>query len=188
MALHRIFVAIDIPSADVVKKLAAVRDELVMTGADLKPVEDENLHITLRFIGEVEDEVVRKVCEALREIKFKAFGVRVKGLGAFPTVARPRVIWAGVAEGSRELVSLHLDVERKLRSLGIPPEREEFVPHITLARVKSPRKSRELADAIARYADYDFGFFEASRFVLKESTLTPRGPIYKDVCEVRSIQ
>ncbi|WP_440059886.1 RNA 2',3'-cyclic phosphodiesterase [Thermogladius sp. 4427co] len=185
MPLHRIFIAVEILDRSVIEKLSRVIKDIVSTGADVKPVEEENLHITIRFIGEVEERIVAQVCEILKQIKHTPFQIHISGLGAFPNIEKPRVIWAGVLEGSRELTAIHDSVEKELRKIGIPPDREEFVPHLTLARVKSGRGLNTLVKFIKLAQNIDFGLVAVDKVVLKESFLTPRGPIYKNLCEVR---
>jgi len=186
--LHRIFIAVDISDKQVLANLAKYIREIVSTGADVKPVEEENLHITIRFIGEVDDQVVSRVCDIVKSLRHQVFPVHVSGVGAFPSVDRPRVVWAGVSEGTSELAKIHDFYEEKLRKLGIQPDREEYIPHVTLARVKSNRGISELVRLIKASTGVDFGSFTADRVVLKESFLTPRGPIYKDVCEVELLK
>uniref|UniRef100_A0A7J3XZS1 RNA 2',3'-cyclic phosphodiesterase n=1 Tax=Thermogladius calderae TaxID=1200300 RepID=A0A7J3XZS1_9CREN len=183
MPLHRIFIAVDITDMQVVANLVKFIGDIVATGADVKPVE-ENLHVTIRFIGEVGEETVSRVCDIVKSLKQQAFTVHVTGVGAFPSVEKPRVVWAGVAEGSSELGKIHEFYEGLLRKIGLQPDREEFIPHITLARVRSGRKISELTRLIVAARNMDFGVFRADKVVLKESFLTPRGPIYRDVCEV----
>jgi 2'-5' RNA ligase len=184
MPLHRIFIAVDITDRQVVANLVKFIGDIVATGADVKPVEEENLHVTIRFIGEVGEETVSRVCDIVKSLKQQAFIVHVTGVGAFPSVEKPRVVWAGVAEGSSELGKIHEFYEGLLRKIGLQPDREEFIPHITLARVRSGRKISELTRLIVAARNMDFGVFRADKVVLKESFLTPRGPIYRDVCEV----
>ena len=183
----RVFIAVDITNDDVLEKLVRARDLLLESKADLKPVSRENMHITLRFIGEIPSSLVYEICDCLKELKFSPFKVRVKGIGVFPTIHRPRVIWAGIDEGVEELSRLHDDVEKTLRRLHIPPQREKFIPHITLARVRSGRNIQSLIKIIDSIADQDFGEFVVNELVLKRSILTPQGPIYNDVCKVRAI-
>lgn len=180
----RTFIAIEIENSDVLKKLVEARNKLVETGADLKPVEDENIHLTLRFIGEIPAGLVKVLCSDISTLKYSRFEMHVKGLGVFPNLARPRVVWAGVAEGSDKLVELARIVERIVRRLGVPPEREEFVPHITLARVKSGRGVDKLVKTIQSMQDMDFGVSSVTRIHVKKSVLTPSGPIYSDLCTV----
>ncbi len=182
----RVFIAIDIDNPVVLDNLEKVRDLLVETGADLKPVSRENMHITLRFIGHVPIETTNKICELLKNVRFTQFKARVKGVGVFPNINRPRVIWAGVSEGVEELTRLHDTVEKLLRRIRITPQREKFIPHITLARVKTGRNRESLIKLIGQLADYDFGEINVREIVLKNSILTPSGPIYSDICRVRA--
>lgn len=182
MSLVRSFIAIEIEDRATLAKLIEARDRLTATGADIKPVEDQNIHLTLRFLGEIPISLVNWVCSELRGVEYNKFSMHVKGLGAFPTIQRPRVIWAGIAEGSQHVVELHKKIEDFLKKRGIEPEREEFIPHITLARVKGSRGINELVKAVLAMVDSDFGITPVSRVVLKKSVLTPRGPIYSDIC------
>ncbi|MET1160172.1 MAG: RNA 2',3'-cyclic phosphodiesterase [Thermoprotei archaeon] len=184
----RVFIAIDIEDNTVLSNLVRARDLLLESGADLKPVETENLHLTIRFIGETPLKIVNDICRELSKLEFAPFKIHVKGIGVFPSIARPRVIWAGVSEGSDKLVEIHDKVEEILSKLGIPGEREKFVPHITLARVRSPRNLSKLVKIINNMIDMDFGEYTVTHIVLKRSTLTPSGPIYNDVCSVKAKQ
>ncbi len=184
----RVFIAIDIPDHTVLDNLSKARDLLLESKADLKPVATENLHITLRFIGEVPLTMVNRICDELYKIKFEPFKIKIKGIGVFPNINRPRVIWAGVVEGVEHLRQLHDQVEKILRKMGIPPEREKFIPHITLARVKSGRNIPRLVKIIESIADMEFGEVVVDKIVLKRSMLTPSGPIYNDICEVKAVK
>ncbi len=182
----RVFIAVEINNPNVLSKLEKARDLLLESRADLKPVATENMHITLRFIGEVPFETVNRICELLETVRFKPFKIRVKGIGVFPNITRPRVIWAGVSEGIEELSKLHDIVESLLRKINIPGQREKFIPHITLARVRSGRNRAALVKIISSIADQDFGEILVDRIVLKKSILTPSGPIYSDICSARA--
>jgi 2'-5' RNA ligase len=183
----RLFIAVEIEEEEVLSKVIMIRDRVVgcSSEVDLKGVEDENLHITLRFIGEVSDSLVQDIIKAMECVSgFKKFNIRLKGIGAFPTVSRPRVIWLGVTEGSAQLRIIRDCIEKGLRRLGIQAEREEFIPHITLARIKSFRPSRCLSNIFTELGDFEVGVTPVTKVKLKKSTLTPRGPIYSDLFEV----
>jgi 2'-5' RNA ligase len=182
----RVFVAIDIGDAEILSRLENARDLILSTKADVKPVSRENMHITLRFIGEVPLELANEICKALETIRFKPFKIRIKGVGVFPNISRPRVIWAGVDGDVEKLVSLHDEVEARLRKLGLPGEKEKFIPHVTLARVKSGRNREALVKTIMSISDMVFGEITVDRILLKRSILTPSGPIYSDICSVRA--
>lgn len=181
MELIRSFIAVEIEDPAVLKKLIEVRNRFVATGAELKPVEDENIHLTLRFLGEIPEETVKKVAEILEKLNKPGFKIRVAGVGAFPTPHNPRVIWAGVSEGAENIVEIYRAIEKEVRKLGIPAEREEFVPHITLARVKGRRGLASVTRLILELEKHDFGETPVTRICLKKSVLTPRGPIYSDL-------
>ncbi len=182
----RIFIAVDIGDPRLISVIARMRDTIVGTGVPMKPVEEQNFHITLRFIGEVPESTVEEVKEILSRIEFPKFRVVLKGLGAFPSPSRPRVVWIGVSEGFEELKRIRDEIEAGLRKIGIKPERQEFHPHVTLARIKGSRGIARLSKLIEEYSDYEFGSFTVESVKLKKSTLTRHGPIYEDLMEVKA--
>jgi len=179
----RSFLAFDTESEAVRKKLAAVQNLLVQTGADLKLVEPQNIHITIRFLGDITLAIAEKVYEEMQKVQFTPFNVQIKSLGAFPDLRYPRVVWAGITEGADQLKTVFSQLEPRLRSLGFTPDSKGFSPHLTIARVKSGRNKAQLADFITKNANYDFGTIKAECLRLKRSDLTPRGPIYSTLKE-----
>jgi len=180
--LKRIFVAIEVKSNQTIQKMMEIERSLESLDVPIKTVEPENLHITLAFIGEVEDDVVEAVKEALKSVEGSIINAEFRGIGAFPNANNPRVVWAGVREGSDEIVQLQRKVDSALRSYGIQYEKERnFVPHITLGRVKGKRNLDRLRVFIEKNADVFLGTERFDELKLKESTLTPKGPIYKDL-------
>jgi len=180
----RLFIAVEVEDRNVFEKILNIkkRVEACSSEVGLKAVEDENLHITLRFIGEVDEALVSDVIKALECVSnYRKFLIRFKGVGAFPSVGRPRVVWLGVTEGVTQLKLIRDCVEVGLRRLGLRPEREEFTPHLTLARVKEFRPSRCLSDFFTGFSDVDVGTSPVTKVVLKKSVLTPKGPIYSDL-------
>jgi 2'-5' RNA ligase len=159
--MPRLFTGIELPP-DVREALARVR--MPLPGA--KWVEPENLHITLRFAGDIDNRVASEFAHGLAAIDGRAFPVRVAGLGAFGG-NDPRVVWAGVEAGP-ELEALARANERAARAAGLPPEKRGFRPHVTLARLKHAR-----ADAVARFLGRNGHLrcepFLVSRFVLLSS-------------------
>jgi len=184
----RVFIAIDVDDPLLVSVIDRVRDMIVATGVPMKPVESQNYHITLRFIGEVPLGVIEEIKRvALSTLEFSEFKLTLRGLGAFPDTARPRVVWVGVSDGLEELKAMREHIERALRRIGIPPEREkEFKPHLTLARIKGSRNIHALARILAEYEDYEFGSMRVRSVRLKKSTLTRSGPIYETLWEVKA--
>ena len=180
----RSFVAFDMDSESVLNRLTEVQGMLSKTGADLKVVEPKNIHITLRFLGNVATATVEKIFEGMKRVQFVPFDVKVCGLGAFPDVRYPRVVWAGITEGSDTLRGISTQLEPHLRSLGFAPDPKGFSPHLTIARVRSGRNKAELARFISENVNYEFGTVRAACLRLKRSDLTPRGPIYSTLKEV----
>jgi 2'-5' RNA ligase len=181
----RSFLAFDIESDTVLNRLAAVQGLLVQTGADLKLVEPQNIHITVRFLGDITPAMVEKIFEAMQQVQFAPFNVQIKGLGAFPDLRYPRVVWAGINDGADQLKNVFSQLEPRLRGLGFTPDHKGFSPHLTIARVRSGRNKAQLAKFVTENVNYDFGTIKAKCLRLKKSDLTPKGPIYstlKDFC------
>ena len=177
----RCFIALECPS-EVKDVLAIVQDEIRSLG-DLKLVEPENLHLTLKFLGEVKDEDVPKVSWALESLQFNSYETTVKGVGVFPKEDYVRVIWAGFEDGgsTKDLAGV---IDSIMRSLGFPAE-ERFHPHITLARVDSIRDKGRLKELLGRDAGRVFGGYTISKVLLMKSVLSPKGPIYSVIKEVK---
>jgi len=180
----RLFVSVDVEDPKVLSAISSLKALVASTGVPQKLVEDENLHVTLAFIGEVPEAEAEEIKAALRTVEHRAFKMHLKGLGAFPSEASPRVVWVGVAEGADELRELHKKVLSALRSVGVQPKDPRFEPHITISRVKGSKGIQSLAKVIASYRDYEVGWVDVKELRLKQSTLTPRGPIYKTLLSV----
>jgi 2'-5' RNA ligase len=182
----RSFIAFDLDNSDVVKKLSESQVTLAKTGADLKVVEPKNIHITIRFLGNVTQDTVERIFDCMNKVQFAPFDVKICGIGAFPDVRYPRVVWAGITRGADTLQEIFHQLEPQLRSLGFAPDPKGFSPHLTIARVRSGRNKSELARFIGENSNYDFGVVRAACLRLKKSVLTPSGPIYstlKEVCK-----
>jgi 2'-5' RNA ligase len=179
----RSFVAFDIDNESILKRMADVQTLLVKTGADLKLVEPKNIHMTLRFLGNITTPMVEKIFEEMKTVRFSPFDAKIYGVGAFPSSHYPRVLWAGITEGADQLLSVSNQLEPRLRSLGFAPDPKGFSPHLTIARVKSGRNKAELARFISEKANYEFGIVKAACLRLKRSDLMPRGPIYSTLKE-----
>ncbi|WP_338601864.1 RNA 2',3'-cyclic phosphodiesterase [Sulfolobus tengchongensis] len=181
----RLFIGIEVPQFP---KLIELLELVKNTGADIKLVEPFNIHITLLFLGEVRDDRVEDVKEAMSGLKFDKFTVTLKGLGAFPNLTRPRVIWVGMIEGQQQLRQIRSYLLNELLRRKIRPEDEkEFTPHLTIGRVKSLNSINNLISLINENINIDVGNFEVANVILFKSTLTPKGPIYDKLFEVKAI-
>jgi 2'-5' RNA ligase len=177
----RSFVAFDIDNESVLKKIGEAQTLLVNSDADLKVVAPKNIHITLRFLGNIMSATVDKIHEVMKKVQFVSFDVYIRGIGAFPNANYPRVLWAGIAEGADTLRGIFNQLEPGLCGLGFAPDPKGFSPHLTIARVRSGRNKAELAKFMSD--DYEFGVVRAACLRLKKSDLTPKGPIYSTLRE-----
>jgi len=182
----RSFIAIEIEEQEVLAKIIRIKNSISDLGLDIKPVEDENLHITIRFLGEVTLATLNEIKNILNNVTkiTKPFTIGIKGIGAFPNALRPRVIWIGINEGFDNLVAIRKYIDNEITRLKLTDvhrDEHEFSPHITIARVKSLRNINKFIEFYQSYKDFEFGASPVSKIKLKQSTLTPRGPIYKDI-------
>jgi RNA 2',3'-cyclic 3'-phosphodiesterase len=174
----RSFVAIELP-AEVKRALGALQDDLRAARADVSWVKPENFHLTLKFLGDVEEgrlgEVERMCAEAASAAR--RFDLKLGGVGLLPHRRQPRVVYVEVGGQVRELGELHRAVEEKLDALGFEKEARAFRPHITLGRVKSPRRVRELV-ALCESKRFATGEFPVGEIALMRSELHPTGARY----------
>lgn len=181
----RSFIAIELDK-QTQENLARIQNELKPSGADIKWVEPKNIHLTLKFMGDIETDLIAKIKNILEDLSkiHRKFSATINELGAFPTSRSPRVIWAGIETGKENSISIASDLENNLSKLGIPKEERDFVPHLTLGRVKSPINRFKLSELLNKNKNISDLNFVADRIVLFKSTLTPKGPIYEAMIEV----
>jgi len=183
MSKFRGFIAIDIESN---KKLLDFENEIKKTGADLKLVEPENIHITLKFLGDTEetlvDEIEKIITNAVKENK--SFNIQLKGAGVFPNQNYIKVLWVGIEHGD-PIAAIAQEIDEKLSKLGFKREERKFSPHLTIARVKTSRNKDKLLQIIEKYRDAEFSDMKIGSLKLKKSDLTPNGPIYTTLKEVK---
>lgn len=176
----RTFIGID-PGKAIRSRLVALQENLARAGADVKWVEPDNLHVTLLFLGEVEDRDVPQVCRTVEETVagLQAFELTIERAGCFPNRRRPRVLWVGVGRGLQETVTLHDVLEPPLLDLGCyRREDRQYTPHITLGRVRSERPSEKLVAALAKYEGFQAGETVIDEIQVMSSQLSSNGPTY----------
>jgi 2'-5' RNA ligase len=179
----RAFIALDIGERI---DWSALRGELAGADRSLKLVRPEQLHATLRFLGDVDEGLVGPIEGVMRSAVegVAPFTVTFAGAGAFPSARKARVVWIGMrGAGALELVAASL--ERGVVALGLPPEGRAFKPHVTCARARGGRPISRLEPLLGRWAQTEFGPMEVASIALKRSVLTPTGPIYDTVLEAR---
>lgn len=180
----RLFVALELPP-EVKQAAALVTAQLKQSGAEVKWVATANLHLTLKFLGEVAAEALAGIKAALQEALAGrgALELTLTGCGAFPSPQRPQVVWLGLTGQVEELASLATAIEAVCVPLGFAPEGRAFKPHLTVGRLRRgrgpARPSQALARVLAGLDDWQGPDFQARRVALMQSTLTPQGPIYQ---------
>jgi 2'-5' RNA ligase len=184
--LLRSFLAIELTES-ILKRIGEVQRELKSLKADVRWVNPENIHLTLKFFGNIEESRIEAIVKAIEGPARNAspLSIIVRGMGAFPGLKNPRVIWAGLNDEKKVLTSFQNRLEQELEKEGFQPEDRSFHPHLTLGRVRSNRGKDELVRAIERHREEEFGSFKAERVVLFKSDLKPTGPIYTALKEVK---
>jgi len=174
----RSFIAFDIEEPQVVRNISNVQSMLAETGAHLKLVKPENVHITVRFLGNISPFQVDEIYNEMKKVDFSPFQIEIKGVGVFPSIRRINVVWAGIRKGADKLQNIFDQLEPKLQKIGLKKERRGFSPHLTIARVRTSHRKAELIRCLKEIEDYEFGIVEARCLRLKRSILKPQGPIY----------
>lgn len=179
MAKIRSFLAIELPPF-VLARIGEIQDLLRTSRAEVRWAKTEQIHVTLKFFGNIEEEQVAGISSIMEEATAQKspFSLGVSGLGAFPSIRNPRVIWLGLEGWEETLLPLQQDIEARLESVGFARETRPFRPHLTLGRVKSLKGRRDLVDLIERERDVRIEPFAIDRIVLFRSDLRPTGPIY----------
>lgn len=176
--MPRSFIAVE-ANERVRNSLSQVQTNLEQTGADLKTVKSENVHLTLRFLGDVSETRLDLIKDAVSDATtLSPFKASVEGMGVFPKPSFIRVIWAGVGEGTEELKTLRKNVDQELSEIDFPPEDKDFTPHFTISRVKSGKAKDKLNSIVDDNSDKKWGTIEVDEIELKKSELTSEGPIY----------
>ena len=168
---------------DIRQRLAVAVERLRPHAADVAWVAPTNFHVTLKFLGQVDEARVPALTEALQPAAAErpAFNIAVRGLGAFPSATRPRVLWAGLDDATGGMTALAERVDACCGRLGFPAEARAFAAHVTLGRVREARRQPALADVLTRATD--FGRVRVERVSLMRSELSPRGARYSALFE-----
>jgi 2'-5' RNA ligase len=178
--MKRLFVAIHIePCEEFIDAFRVIREE--MADERVKWVEEENLHLTLKFIGEVDDEMIRKIDFQLKTVPtMGGIDFSIEGVGLIRNLSDPRAIYANIKNRST-LETLNREIDSRLADIGIEAGTKSFLPHLTLGRIKFLRDKDLLKDILDDFRNTYFQKVSSKEFILFESILTPRGPIYKRI-------
>lgn len=180
----RTFIAIEL-NKEIKEALSGIQKKIKTMPEDVKWVAPHNIHLTLKFLGEVDEAKIPKIIQSIKEaaIQFKPFRVALADIGVFPNLKFPRIIWIGIEEGKEKLEELAKFLENLLARLKFPKEKRSFSPHLTLGRIKSLR-SKDAFCAKINEVRVEKLRQEIQSIILFKSTLAPGGPIYEKIAEV----
>ncbi|NIR48785.1 RNA 2',3'-cyclic phosphodiesterase [candidate division KSB1 bacterium] len=183
MAEIRTFIAVEIPDS--------VRDRIAKVQAELKKHKERiswtkpgNIHLTLKFLGNVDEEKIPAISEIIQEVvkDRKPFSLNVREVGAFPNVSRPRVLWVGI-DDNPEIVEIADRIDEGLSQIVFPKEKRKFSPHLTIGRVKS-RTGKQFLQNLQNF-DFDGGKVDVNEIVVVKSDLKPTGAVYTYLKKIR---
>ncbi|KYK30631.1 MAG: 2'-5' RNA ligase [Thermoplasmatales archaeon SG8-52-3] len=183
MQKFRGFIAIDIKPF---QKLIEFENEIKNTGANVKLVEPENIHLTLKFLGDTDEILIDKIEEITKNSvsEIEPFEIKLIGSGVFPNERYIKVIWIGIENG--EIISKIAEkIDEQISSLGFEKEKRKFSAHLTIARIKSVKNKEKIIQVIEKYRNIEFTQLKVNSIKLKKSTLTPKGPIYTTLKEIK---
>ena len=180
----RSFIAIELSEA-AKSALAGLQQELKKCGADIRWVKAENIHLTLKFLGNIEDEIVDDVLRIIEGIckKLRVFDLDIKGTGAFPNLRSPRVLWVGV-NSNADIAALQNEIEAGMSSLGFARENRKFTPHLTLGRFRSSQCKGPLLKKVELFKNRKYGLINVRAVALMRSDLSPSGARHSVIAEI----
>ncbi len=181
----RTFIAAE-PGGELIKQLSPVLAGMRSAAPRVKWVEQDNLHLTFRFLGDIPEPDLADLFATLEEMVsgFPPFALEVSGIGAFPHWRHPRVVWAGCGDGADEAMALAELVEEACLELGYEREKRPFRPHLTVGRVKLPADAMGLEDAVYGLRDKVFGYVDVDSVVVFMSSLRRTGPVYSPMARI----
>lgn len=180
----RCFISLELPE-EVKKTICACIERLKAAGADVRWVKPENLHLTLKFLGDTPEELLKDINKKLIHIA-KAqdrFSLQLSGIDAFPNIKYPRVVWLGVHD-SDAIIRLQHDIDESMAGLGFKKDDKKFKPHLTIGRVRSLRNKDALIKELATLKEADFGKIEVINITLMKSELRPGGAEHYKISEI----
>jgi 2'-5' RNA ligase len=185
----RTFIAIELPEK-IIYTISKVQEEIKSYGLKIRWVRPENIHLTLKFLGDIQEADTEKVARAVSEsvTGHPPISLAVKGIGVFPGIRRPRVIWLGVSNQLDVLTTFQKTLDEKLEAIGFPKEKRPFRGHLTLGRIKSKIDPKTLNDVLKEFTRFESESFSADRIILYKSELKPKGPVYTKLANLLLIE
>lgn len=180
----RTFIAIEIPG-NVIFKIRELQEGIKVYGLKIRWVRSENIHLTLKFLGDVEAVKIGEIAEAIsKTVKgYTPISLKAKGVGVFPSIKRPRVLWVGLTGQLEVLLKLQKTLDENLKLLGFPGEKRPFKGHLTMGRIKERIDVKKFGDALMAFRRFESETFTAGQLVLYKSELKPLGAVYTRLAE-----
>lgn len=181
----RAFIACEFPKT-IISAIGKIQENLRSYRLKVRWIRPENIHLTLKFLGNIERAVVQSIAGTISE-SVKGCGpisISAKGIGVFPSLKRPRVLWAGLAGATDALGQLHRNLEGNMERIGFPKENRHFKGHLTLGRFRGKADPKQLLDAMEAFEGFQTEPFVIDHLILFKSELFPAGPTYSKVIQV----
>jgi 2'-5' RNA ligase len=181
----RAFIAIELPET-VIDSIKNVQNHLISAGIKLRWIQPENIHLTLKFLGNITTEDIERIRRAafVAAMGLRPFFLEAKGLGVFPDIHRPRVVWVGISGQTSALIEMQKALEESLNQIGFPKETRPFREHLTVGRVKWKIDSKKVLIALNRYKTCISDPFAVKHFFLFKSDLKATGAVYTKLIQV----
>jgi 2'-5' RNA ligase len=181
----RTFIAIKLPESIIIS-IREIQEYIRTNGFNLRWVRPENIHLTLKFLGDIKEDGIENVTTAIYDsVKtYVPMSLCAKGVGVFPGIKRPRVVWVGVSGQIESLVGLQKRLEEALEVLGFEKEKRPFSGHLTLGRIKGRIDPKRFGDVLKKYVGFTSETFYADKVILYKSELKPTGAVYTEIVNV----
>ena len=175
----RTFIAIEIPE-NILSDIRELQQNLRHFGIDIRWIRPENIHLTLKFLGDVPaaniDGIFRAISKAAEKVS--SISLKAKGIGMFPGIKHPRVLWVGLDGQLDDLMRLQKTVDANLKDMGFPLERRPFKGHLTIGRIKVKLNTKTFGDALTTFGNFETQTFTADKITVFKSELKPQGAVY----------
>ncbi|MBW2604719.1 MAG: RNA 2',3'-cyclic phosphodiesterase [Deltaproteobacteria bacterium] len=175
----RTFIAVEIPGS-IISKIRELQEGIKVHGFKIRWIRSENIHLTLKFLGDVEAVKISEIAEAISKTAggYTPISLKAKGVGVFPGIKHPRVLWVGLTGQLESLVRLQRTLDENLQVLGFPGEKRPFKGHLTMGRIKTKIDVKKFGDALMAFRSFESETFTAGQLILYKSELKPSGAVY----------
>ena len=178
----RTFISIKLPESTI-SSINRIQDGLLSYGFKVRWVRSQNIHLTLKFLGDIRETDVDRIGDAMTESagEYGPITLNTKGIGTFPGIKRPRIVWVGITGQVDRLAGLQGTLEKRLAKLGFPEENRSFKGHLTIGRIKGRIDPKRFLDAMHEFAEFGSTTFTADKIILFRSELKPSGAVYTEL-------